>query len=67
MARRRRTPWDRIVRAADAGTGIRLTREDALRLSMDGAVETRAELDAQCYDRGHDPEGSCGECERECV
>lgn len=40
-----RTPWQRIARAAARGTGCRLTADDVLRLSQDGAIMTRAELD----------------------
>lgn len=62
--RRKRTPWDRIIRAANKGHGVRLSAEDCGRLGFDGAIETRAELDATCFDAGHDPE-TCNrdECE----
>ena len=53
--RRKRTPWDRIIRAANAGTGCRLSFEDVRRLAMDGAIEVRGDMDADCYDAGHDP------------
>jgi hypothetical protein len=39
------SPWERIIRAADRGTGLRLTAEEALMLSRDNAIVTRAELD----------------------
>jgi hypothetical protein len=39
------TPWQKIMRAAKKGIGLRLTSDDVLRLSRDGAIEQRAELD----------------------
>ena len=53
--RRKRTPWDRLLRAAQAGRGIRFTPEELRKLRFDRAIETRAELDAECFDKGHDP------------
>ena len=54
--RRRRTPWDRILRAAGRGGGVSLSREDVLRLCQGGAIEARAVMDGDCFDAGHDPE-----------
>ena len=42
---RRMTPWQRIRRAANRGTGLRLSTEDIQRLAHDNAIMTRAELD----------------------
>lgn len=53
--RRKRTPWDRIIRAADAGRGLKLSPDEVLALSRDGAIETRATLDSDCFAKGHDP------------
>lgn len=39
------TPWQKIMRAAKRGTGLRLTADECSRLGMDGAIETRATLD----------------------
>jgi len=64
--RRRRTPWDRIIRAADAGTGLRLTAEDVRQLSRDGAIALRGERDALCFAAGHDPAVCLGECDEAC-
>lgn len=44
------TPWERIVRAADQGTGLRLTYEDVVRLSQDGAIQLRASEDSLARD-----------------
>lgn len=52
---RRRTPWDRLRRAAIQGTGCRLSPEDVRSLLRDEALAYRGELDAFCYDQGHDP------------
>ncbi len=62
--RRRRTPWDRIIRAANTGRGTYLTAEDCGRLAGDSAIETRAIMDDACFNAGHDPD-SCNdpECE----
>ncbi len=46
MAKRKPlTPHQKIVRAADRGTGVRLTADDVLRLSLDDAVSMRATHD----------------------
>lgn len=45
MTRRKLTPWQRIMRASERGTGLRLSAEDVWRLSMDDAIHTRALLD----------------------
>ena len=36
------TPWEKIMRAGRRGTGIRLTADEVLQLSSDGAIETKA-------------------------
>jgi hypothetical protein len=41
----RRTPWQKIRDAAEKGTGVRLTRDECIRLAQDNAIMTRAELD----------------------
>jgi hypothetical protein len=41
----RLTPWQRIARAAQRGTGLRLSADEVFRLSMDDAIMRRAELD----------------------
>ena len=53
--RRKRTPWDRIIRAGQNAAGVSLSPEDCAQLAYDGAIETRGLLDAACYDAGHDP------------
>ena len=39
------TPWQKIVRAAKAGRGLRLTSEECFKLFMDDAIETKATND----------------------
>lgn len=41
-----KTPWQEIMRAAERGTGLRLTSDEIYQLSMDDAISTRATLDA---------------------
>jgi hypothetical protein len=41
----RLTPWQRIARAAQRDTGIRLSADEVFRLSMDDAIMRRAKLD----------------------
>jgi len=48
VARLPLTPRQRIIRAADRGTGLRLAADDVLRLACDSAIETRAGLDDAC-------------------
>ncbi len=36
------TPWQRIVRAYEAGRGVHLSFEEVARLNMDDAIVTRA-------------------------
>lgn len=43
--RKNLTPWQRIMRATNRGTGLRLSADEIGQLSSDGAIETRAELD----------------------
>lgn len=43
--RKRLTPWQKIARAAERGTGTYLTPQDCWRLGHDNAIITRAELD----------------------
>lgn len=64
MVKRRRTPWQKIRDAAQRGTGTRLSFDDVLRLSQDGAIITRAEMDdVACLDCGNDMDlGVCPEC-----
>ena len=40
-----KSPYQRIVRAAERGTGLRLSAEEARQLSTDTAISYRAELD----------------------
>jgi hypothetical protein len=44
-AKRKLTPHQRIMRAAERGTGVRLTADEALALSMDTAIGSCAEND----------------------
>lgn len=39
------TPWQKIMRAAQRGTGLRLSAEEVSRMSSDGAIATLAEND----------------------
>jgi hypothetical protein len=39
------TPWQRIIRAAKAGRGLRLTADEIYMLSQDDAIEQRARND----------------------
>jgi hypothetical protein len=41
----RMTPYQRIMRAAKLGKGIRLSAGEAFYLSLDDAIMTRAQLD----------------------
>lgn len=41
----KRTPYQRIVRAAERGTGCRLTAEEVAALAADDAIATSASLD----------------------
>lgn len=54
-AKRKRTPWDRIVQACLKGRGVHLSAEDVRVLSSDGALVVRGEMDGECFARGHDP------------
>lgn len=54
------TPWQRIMRAAKRGTGLRLSPDDALRLSRDDAIETRAALDDERDEEGGETRKCCG-------
>ena len=56
--RRRRTPYQRIVRAAELGMGVKLTPEDVLGMSQDNAIQTLAYND-DLHWRNH----SGGKCE----
>lgn len=40
-----RSPWERIIRAYNTGTGCRLSVEDCIHLGSDDAIVTRAILD----------------------
>lgn len=48
--KRRRTPWQRIARAAEMGGGCVLTPEDVAALSCDDALMTRAGFDDEVWD-----------------
>ena len=50
-----RSPWERIVSAANRGTGCRLTRADCRRLAQDDAIVTRAYLDEAERQGGDEP------------
>jgi hypothetical protein len=50
------SPWARIVRAADRGTGVRLSPDDVLRLMTDDAIVTRGRMDLE----GTDERGDVG-------
>lgn len=45
MTIQQRTPWQKIVRAAKAGRGLRLTADEVFKLFMDDAIETKATND----------------------
>ena len=45
MVRHKTTPYQRIMRAAERGTGMRLTDDDVNRLASDAAIRERALLD----------------------
>ena len=62
--RRPRTPWDKLARAGDKGSGIRLTANEVAHLNRDLAIVKRAEIDAYCYDQGHNPY-TCQDCEEQ--
>lgn len=49
MKRKRRTPWDRICRAAERGSGLRLSPEDVDRLYLDDAIRLRGHIDGSCF------------------
>lgn len=38
-------PWQKIIRAAERGTGLRLTADEIQRLSMDDAIQQAATQD----------------------
>ena len=48
------TPYQKIVRAAKAGRGVRLTREDVIELDLDTAIYEAAQNDAceKCLSAG---------------
>lgn len=55
MAQRKQlTPHQRIMRAADAGKGLRLSAADVLHLSKDDAVSTAAARDDYKDQHGED-------------
>jgi hypothetical protein len=45
MARKRKTPHQKIMRAASKDQGLRLSADEVFQLSMDGAIATCAEND----------------------
>lgn len=68
-ARRRRTPWQKIMRAAQNGTGLKLDADEILRLGRDRAIETRARYDDdlwhECPEHHTDDLGECPWCPTE--
>jgi hypothetical protein len=48
------TPYQKIARAAERGTGCRLTAEDVQQLWMDDAIQTVAERDDYQDETGED-------------
>lgn len=59
MDRKKRelSPWQKIMRAAEMGTSLRLRHDEVVKLSKDDAIETRATLDSEGLGRtpGEDP------------
>jgi hypothetical protein len=45
--RRKLTPWQKIIRAAHFGTGLRLTEDEVWALSCDHAIEQCASNDTE--------------------
>lgn len=45
MSRKKLTPWQKIIRAADNGKGTYLTPEECSCLGFDEAIRSRAEQD----------------------
>ncbi len=45
MARKKKTPYQRIMRAHENGTGVRLTYDDVFLMGLDDAIATRASND----------------------
>lgn len=45
MGRKKKSPWQRIVKAYYAGTGCRFSADDIASLGRDGAIVQRAMLD----------------------
>lgn len=45
------TPYQRIMRAAEKGRGVRLSADDVRRMAMDHAIVTLAENDDDEQDR----------------
>lgn len=43
----RKSPWARIYKAAQRGSGCRLSAHDTQALMIDDAIETRGRLDAE--------------------
>jgi hypothetical protein len=69
--RRMASPYQRIMRAATKGRGVRLSADEVWTLSMDGAIETRAAVDNAADEcslliGGHDnrANGICARCEK---
>ena len=58
MGKSRKTPWQRIKDAADAGYGCRLSADEIIQLSRDGAIMARAELD----DEEEEEQQNSGDC-----
>lgn len=48
--RKRITPYQKIMRAMNRGTGVRLTAKDVLELSLDDAIEARGLMDEEGAD-----------------
>ncbi len=60
----KRTPYQRIMLAADSGRGVRLTAKECISLSLDDAIMTRAQLDDQQAACTHNNHGTCPECDQ---
>jgi hypothetical protein len=41
------SPWERIVRAADNGTGLHLSAREIAQLGQDGAISKKAQNDSE--------------------
>jgi len=55
MEKIKKTVYQRIMDAREAGKGLRLSKEDVWELSWDDAIETRAQFD-DFVQNGNNPE-----------